>query len=383
MAFWIVDAHPEVTIVALNEYIRLWIRYPWFYAPPKYELQTNENTLYVYGELAYDSNVNDEWLMTRILWEFLQLVDSFIYLWDSTDGEYLLVELYETRPTWLEPSTSKNRCWLHHGKLYLSEKDTGRLLLQEAIKMIKVGLFDNHQELSEALARRLKPAEHYYTDLIYNSPKIRLSKDIASHFYHHPWLISRSILVASESNFESMEVDHDEEEYTVGIPALAMVMAQYHADLLSNLLTNWLNNGFHALKDQKIVPHVSAEDTKIDLSRDSLQQELITSGKLSAKVPENKQFFNKNYKPPIEQEEIAAHLRDMVEKSENTQEAEDADQSDVPGEFSDGPDLDDFFEYFCKHELKLSDEQVQSFVSSLYSRKREYNDDSDYSSNTD
>ena len=391
MAFWIVDDNISAVFDQLQKYMVPFSRYPWFHSPPNFALHSYNSNRYLYGNLVYDANVNDEWLLVRLLWEFLQTVDSYIYLWDSTDGEFVLVEHYETKPEWLEPLNSRNRCWLHHGKLYLSQEDSARLLLEESIKMIKVGLFGEEKQLSGAFIKQMSLISNYYLELVHDIPDISLTKELASHFHLQPWLASRAILAASESKsvVESMDIDSGELPYTVGLPALTIEMVKFHnTGSLSEMVSQWLTYGYQILVDRGVVgdqkPNEKQGASSIDLSRSSYQKELVLRGRLKEIVPEKFELFNdENYEAPIEHEEIATHLREMLETTGELSDQElNEDEPDLDEPDLDEPDLDDFFEYFCKHELKLSDEQIQEFVAKER-KKREYNDDSDYRSDSD
>lgn len=388
MAFWIVDDNISAVFDQLQKFMVPFSRYPWFYSPPNFALHSYNSIRYLYGNLVYDANVNDEWLLVRLLWDFLQTVDSYIYLWDSTDGEFVLVEHYKTKPEWLEPLNSRNRCWLHHGKLYLSEKDSNKLLLEEAIKMIKVGLFAEEKQLSDFFINQMSLVSNYYLELVHDISDISLTKELASRIHLQPWLASRAILAASESKnvIEAMDIDTGVLSYTVGLPALTTEMVKFHnTGSLSEMVSQWLTYGYQILVDGGVVgdqePNELQGANSIDLSRSSIQKELVLSGRLKEIVPEKFELFiDENYEAPIEHEEIATHLREMLEKTEELSDQETELNEDEPD--LDEPDLDDFFEYFCKHELKLSDEQIQGFVAKER-KKREYNDDSDYRSDSD
>lgn len=387
MAFWIVDDNISAVFDQLQNFMVPFSRYPWFHSPPKFALHSYNSIRYLYGNLVYDTNVNDEWLLVRLLWEFLQIVDSHIYLWDSTDGEFVLVEHYETKPEWLEPLNSRNRCWLHHGKLYLSEEDSAKLLLEEAIKMIKVGLFGVEKQISDAFINQMSLLSTYFLEHVHDIPDISLTNELASRIHHQPWLASRAILAASESKrvIESMDIDSEELSYTMGLPALTIEMVKFHSTgPLSEIVSRWLSYGYQILVNEGVVdeqkPNESQEANGIDLSRTSFQKELLLRGRLKEVVPEKfEQFNDENYEAPIEHEEIASHLREMLEKEDLSDHETESNEDEA--DFGE-PDLDDFFEYFCKHELKLSDEQIQALVSDN-TKKREYNDDSDYKSESD
>lgn len=400
MAFWVVDENISAVFEQLQKFMVPFARYPWFHSPPKFALHSYNSIHYLYGNLVYDANVNDEWVLVRLLWEFLQTVDSYIYLWDSTDGDFVLVEHYETKPEWLEPRNSRNRCWLHHGKLYLSQEDSAKLLLEEAIKMIKVGLFGEETQLSDAFTKKMGLVSTYYLELVHDIPHVRLTEELASRIHHQPWLASRAIVAASESKrvVESMDIDSEELSYTVGLPALTTELVKFHnSGSLSEMVSRWLAHGYQILASEGVVDKQMTREVEVngmDLSRTCVQKELVLDGRLKEIVPEKFELFHdESYEAPIEHEEIAGHLREMLEKEYSEDEMNETElneeelsedelyEDELHQDEPDGPDLDDFFEYFCKHELKLSDEQIQAFVSD--SKKREYNDDSDYRSDSD
>lgn len=385
VAFWVFAQNIEAVHESLSSFLRPFARYPWFHSPPQFALHSHESIPYLYGNLVYDSNVNDEWLLVRLLYEYLLQNDAMIGLWDSTDGDFLLVELEKQTPEWLQPANSRNRCCLRGGQLYLSEKGSSFLPLEEAIKMARVGLFSVDEVLSGALEKRLKLAETYYTELVYDVPRVFLCRQTARQIYRRPWLASRAIVAAtSKTKTREQKKIQDQQEFTLGLPALAYEMAKFHSGGdLSELVSRWLADGV-----ENDVDDVDESDD-IDLSRYIIQRELMNTGRMKEFVEEDHHWMEEDHKPPIEQAEIAQHLQDMLETAgdllEDSLDMDDSGDSENHNSAvgSDEPDLDDFFEYFCKHELQLSDAQIRDFVSERYTKKREYNDESDYKSDSE
>ncbi|KAF8887981.1 SGT1 protein-domain-containing protein [Gymnopilus junonius] len=62
--------------------------------------------------------VDDEWLAVWLLKQISSNWDVVISVYDS-DGEFLLIEAAEGLPSWVKPTNSENRVWIHNSRLHL------------------------------------------------------------------------------------------------------------------------------------------------------------------------------------------------------------------------------------------------------------------------
>ncbi|RXW14539.1 hypothetical protein EST38_g11315 [Candolleomyces aberdarensis] len=70
------------------------------------------------GRMRVGDCVDDEWCVVWLLREISSKWDVVIGVYDS-DGEFLLIEAAEGLPSWVQPSNSENRVWIHSSRLHL------------------------------------------------------------------------------------------------------------------------------------------------------------------------------------------------------------------------------------------------------------------------
>ncbi|KAJ3513549.1 hypothetical protein NLJ89_g2881 [Agrocybe chaxingu] len=70
------------------------------------------------GRMRVGDSVDDEWCTVWLLKEISSKWDVVISVYDS-DGEFLLIEAAEALPSWVTPSNSENRIWIHNSRLHL------------------------------------------------------------------------------------------------------------------------------------------------------------------------------------------------------------------------------------------------------------------------
>ncbi|KAG0703146.1 SGT1 protein-domain-containing protein [Suillus ampliporus] len=77
-----------------------------------------DNKWMLEGRMRVGDSVDDEWCVVWLLREISKKWDFAISVIDS-DGEFLLIEAAEALPSWVKPSNSENRVWIHSGMLHL------------------------------------------------------------------------------------------------------------------------------------------------------------------------------------------------------------------------------------------------------------------------
>ncbi|KAG1755004.1 SGT1 protein-domain-containing protein [Suillus paluster] len=78
----------------------------------------NDNKWMLEGRMRVGDSIDDEWCAVWLLREISKKWDFAISVMDS-DGEFLLIEAAEALPSWVKPSNSENRVWIHSGMLHL------------------------------------------------------------------------------------------------------------------------------------------------------------------------------------------------------------------------------------------------------------------------
>ncbi|OJA18839.1 hypothetical protein AZE42_00817 [Rhizopogon vesiculosus] len=78
----------------------------------------SENKWLLEGRMRVGDSIDDEWFVVWLLREISKKWDFVISVLDS-DGEFLLIEAAEALPSWVKPSNSENRVWIHSGMLHL------------------------------------------------------------------------------------------------------------------------------------------------------------------------------------------------------------------------------------------------------------------------
>lgn len=72
-----------------------------------------------YGSLEFNQNIEDEWFIVYILYELSKFDNDLVIEVHDADGDILLIEAADHLPSWLESNKSKNRCFIHKGKLHI------------------------------------------------------------------------------------------------------------------------------------------------------------------------------------------------------------------------------------------------------------------------
>ncbi|KAI9209446.1 SGT1 protein-domain-containing protein [Polychytrium aggregatum] len=63
--------------------------------------------------------IDDEWFVVYVLLELSKKYPDIAVRVQDTDGEFLLIEAAMELPSWLDPTTSPNRTYIHRGKLHI------------------------------------------------------------------------------------------------------------------------------------------------------------------------------------------------------------------------------------------------------------------------
>lgn len=111
-----------------------------------------QGNYYIHGISHYGGCVDDEWLMIHIMYQItLKYPDVFVRLTD-TDGDVLLIQAAEELPDWMEPENTRNRAWLHQGKVLIIPPEYGNhgpLHFPEALEYLKTHPYELESDLED------------------------------------------------------------------------------------------------------------------------------------------------------------------------------------------------------------------------------------------
>lgn len=388
--------------------------YPWSNLPPSFLTYKKDDIPYIYGELTYDLNVNDEWVITTLLWYFLKkLNDIYIHVFDSSDFEFLLVEAAELCPEWIEPSNAFNRIWINSGTILLinPDKNSDALKLDEALSNLFDANFQRCRAISEFYISKFDGIlGKYYLDLVYEVD-VLLSDHAFTLICHYPWLISKSISEFSRTGIINLKNLKQKwrgttfKQRTVALPLLAYKQIELKEKKMlevgtqidfTSLVSLSIEEGINSIESSEDWNNFYKGRAK-DISRNAIVQNLIHQGVIPSNVDMDISILSQS-NPDAEQGnsshdvEAIDRLKKFFEDNEAGIDGAENDKAQKSYGLPSDVDEDDFFEFFLKEALKLSDDEIQGFRSTATKERpkqkrrirtlKEYNDDSDYETDT-
>ncbi|KAF9056667.1 SGT1 protein-domain-containing protein [Panaeolus papilionaceus] len=116
----------KVAVTSLAAYIKAYVEnclpnFIWHRDAFEVKLTQNNNNLeswFLGGRMRVGDSVDDEWCTIWLLRQLSSQWDLVISVFDS-DGEFLLIEAAEELPSWVKPTNSENRVWIHDSRLHL------------------------------------------------------------------------------------------------------------------------------------------------------------------------------------------------------------------------------------------------------------------------
>lgn len=375
-----------------------WVKYyVWDNSPVRLELVSDANyrNNYLYGQLVFDQMLDDQNLVTHILFEFSKIYpDLYIHL-DDNDGEFILVDTYEYLPEWLDPSNATNRDWINSGRVLIIPEEyysnrglkliEALMFLEKAVyKCLKILEIDN--KLIKELSKYPKKALQNQCELDLNISRIYASLLINS----DKSFLNRSVLTAINEEFDPKDENWINDDVvnlkinttTLCFASIQMFLKKSEELDINSLVSLILNK---SIKGQKLV-----NDNEIKTFNETsslLQAELKRTFVIKEFTPTCFESLDENI--PVEhkfnEEEMIHQLKEFFEDTnagihgvENRQADDDTDdETDIytmktAEELAndreieelmkkDGIDEDDFFEFFAKEALKLKDEDLEQF----------------------
>lgn len=389
--------------------------YPWNIESPQFDKYTHNGLLYGYGELVFDENINDEWLLIHLCWEFSRANSGvFFSFWDSLDNELLLVQAYDVIQTWMDPSNSCNRTWVAGGEILIVAPDNHNYMSMESIlDCLKKGDFERDTKLTDYYKDWLKQAESYFLEMIYDVP-LNLPKVAVSIFAQKPFLISRAIQISHTEKLQLRQnISSDNAaDVKLAVPLLSLSIVKenelkYEGDdkmTFKSIMESMLILGLDLISREEPEALVGVQGEKneqISPSRDFLQGKLIAMNRLPGKIEEDKEELSKllQYVPneanPDSSEkmdnEIIDKLTEFFEDQTagfegiNNQKDEETPESESENELKDihelenelGEDFSDFID-FCIEQKKDQKSTRKRKISGW----KDYNNDSEYHTDT-
>ncbi|XP_031563790.1 protein ecdysoneless homolog [Actinia tenebrosa] len=136
-----------------------------------------DSLAHIFGQTNYGDNVEDEWFIVFLLVQLTSKYPDVVVSVQDDDGDFLLMEAAHEIPKWLNPETSKNRVFIHDGKLHIiplpstpreiTMFPTGIPSLSKALELIH-GPFNTiaGPSVQQAVLRRMEgypdKAKHFY-----------------------------------------------------------------------------------------------------------------------------------------------------------------------------------------------------------------------------
>ncbi|XP_029927173.1 protein ecdysoneless homolog isoform X2 [Myripristis murdjan] len=105
----------------LARFAPLLMQHIWQHQPfnLKYQPEKGGVPAHIQGSTQFGDNVEDEWFIVYLLQQITEAFPELAASVKDNDGEFLLIEVADYLPKWLNPDTSENRVFLHRGDLHI------------------------------------------------------------------------------------------------------------------------------------------------------------------------------------------------------------------------------------------------------------------------
>lgn len=71
------------------------------------------------GSTDVGENINDEWFLLYILFEMSKVFQNAVIQVTDNDGDFILIEAADVLPSWIKPTSSQNRVFIHNNSLHI------------------------------------------------------------------------------------------------------------------------------------------------------------------------------------------------------------------------------------------------------------------------
>ncbi|XP_061767594.1 protein ecdysoneless homolog [Nerophis ophidion] len=85
----------------------------------KYHPEEGGVPAHIGGSTQFGDNVEDEWFIVYLLKQITKAFPALAASVEDSDGEFLLIEVADYLPKWINPDTSQNRVFLYRGALHI------------------------------------------------------------------------------------------------------------------------------------------------------------------------------------------------------------------------------------------------------------------------
>ncbi|KAJ3287042.1 hypothetical protein HK104_008781 [Borealophlyctis nickersoniae] len=155
------------------------------------------------GRTGFGDCLDDEWFIVFLLHKISAHFPGTVISVRDNDGEFLLVETAQHLPTWLDPSTSKNRVFLSNGKLHIipvpaspaeiTKYPAGEVSLQRAVEIVSGPVpTEAPQAVSDAVFPKILQFPEKAQQNIHRT-KCIVPRLVAHLLHHDPQLVAPAV----------------------------------------------------------------------------------------------------------------------------------------------------------------------------------------------
>ncbi|TPX55096.1 hypothetical protein PhCBS80983_g05595 [Powellomyces hirtus] len=157
----------------------------------------------VRGTTRFGDCLEDEWLIVSLLVEITRKYPDAVVGVNDNDGEFLLIEAADFLPSWVDPSTSENRVFLHGGVLHMIPiprtpaeiplYPSGKVSLQRALAVVRgPAPTEAPSEIQKVILERLAGYPGAAAKNMHNA-KCYIPHKIAHILHHEPALVAPAV----------------------------------------------------------------------------------------------------------------------------------------------------------------------------------------------
>lgn len=153
-----------------------------------FSLAIDDDLKICYGTYDVNQNIEREWLIIYALYDLSRFDRDLVITVQDSDGQILLITAAEALPKWLESSRSKNRVFIHQGKLHIIPEE--------------VNLKDLQKNYSKSCTTVTQAAAGFVRDVNNKSPSSSLQQTSCSRVFET--LADKPIQAAIEEQLSGM-----------------------------------------------------------------------------------------------------------------------------------------------------------------------------------
>ncbi|KAJ3041051.1 hypothetical protein HDV00_009951 [Rhizophlyctis rosea] len=203
------------------------------------------NAPFLHGRTRFGDAIEDEWFIVYILREISRKFPEAVISLRDMDGEFLLIEAAQHLPSWLDPSTSSNRVFLHKGRLHIipipkspaeiTIYPAGQLELDRALQLVRSATStEAPKAVEDAITRRLAeyPAKAYQNS---HRAKCYIPRQVAHALFQEPQLVSHAVEAFYTRDPIAMRACYKMETFppSTNVPMLVRMTRTLYAQLIS------------------------------------------------------------------------------------------------------------------------------------------------------